>query len=87
MAKATSKQKLSTELSASQQEAVSQAKEHIEAAAVVLSPLGPEFERVSWLLEDTLVYIDQACEKETSAPLAKSEKYLDELEKLVNVGE
>ncbi|MCB0345745.1 MAG: hypothetical protein KDD66_11555 [Bdellovibrionales bacterium] len=36
------------------------AREHIVAAAALLRPLSSEFERVSWILEDTLMYVDEA---------------------------
>jgi hypothetical protein len=41
-----------------------EAKECIQAAALILAKLGPEMQRVSWLLEDSVMYIDEALANE-----------------------
>ncbi|MCB0359895.1 MAG: hypothetical protein KDD44_09670 [Bdellovibrionales bacterium] len=43
-----------------------EAREHILAAAALLEPFGPDFERVAWMLEDTLMYVDEALQLETT---------------------
>ncbi len=57
MAEETSKQ---LQAGLRREEALRTAREHIVAAAALLRPLSSEFERVSWILEDTLMYIDEA---------------------------
>jgi len=84
-----SKTSLDKELvsSSSNNEAIALAKEHIQAAAIILNSQGAELARVSWMLEDTIIYIDQASEKAATGPVQKQDKFIAELEKLVNVGE
>lgn len=77
------------------EEVLRTSREHIVAAASLLRPLSSEFERVSWILEDTLMYIDEAeaaYEEEnsvTASPHAKS-NHADETDskdgKQVNAG-
>ena len=38
---------------------IEDAKELIVQAAKMLSSLGPEFERISWMLEDSIMYVDE----------------------------
>ena len=59
---------------------VLEAREHVTAASLLLKPLGGEYERISWMLEDSLVYIDQARQKETTENWRKGT--LDVVEKL-----
>lgn len=71
------------------------AREHIVAAASLLRPLSSEFERVSWILEDTLMYIDEAqaaYEEEvssTAGPHAAQglEKQIEKSDKQVTAGQ
>ena len=64
------------------------AKEHIEQAANLLCKLGSEGERIAWLLEDTLNYIDEMGEKEAQRAGLTSEleegMSLEDIAKLVN---
>ena len=58
--------KKSVGLSDARSEAVRLAKEHVVQAAVLLRQLGPDEARVSWLLEDALVYLDDPGLKDES---------------------
>lgn len=42
-------------------------REYVSRAAQILQSLGPEYERVAWLLEDTLSYLEDADEEDESA--------------------
>lgn len=42
------------------EETIALVKEHICAAAGLLRPLGEDFERVAWLIEDSTMYLDEA---------------------------
>ncbi len=42
-------------------------REYVSRAAQILQSLGPEYERVAWLLEDTLSYLEDADEDEEMA--------------------
>ncbi len=42
-------------------------REYVSRAAQILQSLGPEYERVAWLLEDTLSYLEEVDEEEESA--------------------
>ncbi len=57
---------------------VLEAKELVLAASAILAKLGPEMERVSWMLEDTVMYIDEALIE--NKVVAKDLSFLDRLE-------
>jgi len=40
--------------------AISEAREHIARASALLRPLGVEFGRIAWMLEDTINYLDES---------------------------
>ncbi len=56
------------------EEVVSYAREHLMAAAVILKTLGPSLARVGWMVEDTLVYLDQ------SVSLGEGEEVFDDVQ-------
>ena len=63
------------------EEPVMVAREHIDAAAQILKQQTPELGRIGWMLEDMLMYLDQA-EEESIAPssdlsLAEAEQMLE----------
>lgn len=69
------------------------AREHIQHAAAALSSLGPEAKRIAWMLEDSLMYLDELDHKEaaraddfsTSDTISASNAAtLEALSKLVN---
>lgn len=58
-------------------EAIEQVKEHVAAASGLLKPLGGDFERVAWMLEDSLMYLDEALYHENERrgkPVEKSDQ-------------
>ena len=50
-----------------EEEQVLVVREYVSRAAQILQSLGPEYERVAWLLEDTLSYLEEVDEEEESA--------------------
>ncbi len=69
------------------------AREHIQRAAAALGSLGPDAQRIGWMLEDSLMYLDELDQKDagrgaefSSAETATLDDstQLDALSKLVN---
>ena len=46
------------------EELLRQVRGHVTAAAQLLKPLGPDKERIGWLLEDVLSYLDEREEQD-----------------------
>jgi hypothetical protein len=67
-----------------EKEMIKEVKELISAAAHLVNSLGPNYQRVSWLMEDTLIYLDQANQKtKVSIPKKSASRFEEELEKLL----
>ena len=76
-------EKLESALELEAREKVAEARECVERAALLLKTLGADFERVGWMLEDMLIYIDGA-EKGESNTESVSEDMIQRLANLVN---
>jgi hypothetical protein len=53
----------------SREESIAQVKELVGHAAVLLKSLSPEHSRLAWMLEDTLMYLDEIDESSAAAGL------------------
>ena len=56
--------KLATDIEGERSKSILEAEEHIRAAAQLLRPLGVSYNRIAWILEDTLSCIAEAEEGE-----------------------
>ena len=59
--------KAATVQAPAEEEQILVVREYVSRAAQILQSLGPEYERVAWLLEDTLSYLEEVDEEEESA--------------------
>ena len=53
-------------------ELLAEVREHLSCAAGILERLGPDCERIGWIVEDTLMYIDEAERKQADRKLILS---------------
>ncbi|MCB0322168.1 MAG: hypothetical protein KDD69_01310 [Bdellovibrionales bacterium] len=67
----------------SEDEREAQAREHVQAAAQILKSLGPDRTRIGWMLEDTLMYLDELRAQTTTVGTTQSA--LDELDKIARM--
>lgn len=68
----------------SKEEILEEASGLIKGAAMMIAPLGEEFERVSWMLEDAVIYLSQAEERQDAAWSKEREtRTLENIERLV----
>ena len=65
----------------SEETQLQQVREYILAAAQILKALGPEKARVGWMLEDSLMYLDELALAEEVRPTGSSSA-VNRLEKL-----
>ena len=67
------------------EDTLSEVREHVEYAAALLRKMGPEKERIAWLLEDTLSFLvqsEQGGQEVLNSSTLEKEEVIDQLEEL-----